>query len=221
MKRLHGCVTAALAITAAVPFSPVSAQAADQPDAIVCQLLDNCSDSASATPDPDEPRPVRRGETRGFSLARPKSVEAVQAAPTSTFVPATRKGAMASAPTRARPKPSATPHGQYDLRVAFLTGSADVNPISRDQVNAFATALKDPRLAERRVRIEGHTDSVGSAAKNQDLSERRAKAIADMLASNGVDTSRLDVKGYGSSKPLPGTSASNGVNRRVVAVLVN
>lgn len=219
MKRLLGYVSASLAIAAAPLFlAPASAQTADKPDAIVCQLLDNCSGSAdAATPDT---RPVRRGEVRGFSLARPKSAVSATS-PSSGSAPRPSSTGMATA-SHARSKPAkAAPHGQYDLRVAFMTGSADVNPMSRDQVSAFASALKDPRLASRKIRIEGHTDSVGAAAKNQDLSERRAKAIADMLQAQGVDTTRLDVKGYGSTRPLPGTQASNGANRRVMAVLEN
>lgn len=218
MKRLLGCVSASLAI-AATPLvpAPAQAQAADKPEAIVCQLLDNCSGSTDAAPDK---RPVRRGEVRGFSLARPKSAMSATS-PSPETAPHPGSTGMATA-SHARSKPAkAAPHGQYDLRVAFMTGSADVNPMSRDQVSAFATALKDPRLAARKIRIEGHTDSVGAAAKNQDLSERRAKAIADMLQAQGVDTTRLDVKGYGSTRPLPGTQASNGANRRVVAVLEN
>ena len=218
MKRLFGCVSAGLAIAAA-PFAQAQAQTADKPEAIVCQLLDNCSDSA-ADDATNKPRPVRRGEVRGFSLARPKSAVADATPTPSAAVPRPGSTGMTTA-SHAKSRAKAVPHGQYDLRVAFVTGSADVNPISRDQVSAFAAALKDPRLASRKVRIEGHTDSVGSAAKNQDLSERRAKAIADMLQAQGVDTARLDVKGYGSSRPLPGTQASNGVNRRVVAVLEN
>ena len=219
-KAIFGLTSAALALTSATAL-PAQTQAVDKPDTIVCQLVD-CGDAApdgAAAATGDRPRQVRRGETRGFSLARPKSAPAE----TTAGAPATRGNVAIAAPaTRNRPKAGAAApaRGQYDLRVSFLTGSDQVNPRSKAQVEAFAAALKDPRLASRRVRIEGHTDSVGSAAKNQDLSERRARAIADMLLADGVETGRLDVQGYGSTKPLPGTAASNGANRRVVAVLV-
>jgi outer membrane protein OmpA-like peptidoglycan-associated protein len=217
MNRLIGLATASMVIALAGPAAAQS-QAADKPDAIVCQLVD-CDDAAAATDaGAEKPRAVRRGETRGFSLARPKSAPA--AMPGATTAAPGRTVTAASTSGRNRPK-STAPRGQYDLRVQFMTGSDQVNPRSQAQISAFAAALKDPRLASRRVRIEGHTDSTGTAAKNQDLSERRAKAIADMLKADGVDITRLDVQGYGSSKPLPGTSASNGANRRVVAVLVN
>jgi OOP family OmpA-OmpF porin len=217
-QGFYGLVATGIALTIPTTLQ-AQTQAVDKPDAIVCQLVD-CDD---ATPDAaapagdaaDRPRQVRRSETRGFSLARPKSATGGD-----TAAAAPRNVAVASAPARARPKPRAAARGQYDLRVSFLTGSDQVNPRSKAQVDAFAAALKDPRLASRRVRIEGHTDSVGNAASNQDLSERRAHAIADMLLADGVETGRLDVQGYGSTKPIPGTAASNGVNRRVVAVLV-
>ena len=219
-KAIFGLGSAALALTAATAL-PAQTQAVDKPDTIVCQLV-NCDDAqpdAAAADTSGRPRQVRRGETRGFSLARPKPAPAADAGSAAPAAAASRNVTVAS--NRPRPKAAAAPaRGQYDLRVSFLTGSDQVNPRSKAQVEAFATALKDPRLASRRVRIEGHTDSVGSAAKNQDLSERRARAIADMLLADGVETGRLDVQGYGSSKPLPGTAASNGANRRVVAVLV-
>ena len=218
MNRLIGWASAGLAVATATS-APAQSQAADKPDTIVCQLVD-CDDAAAADPSAEKPRPVRRGETRGFSLARPKSAPAAVPATGSSASASSRNVAVASSSGRNRPKATA-PRGQYDLRVQFMTGSDQVNPRSQAQITAFAAALKDPRLTNRRVRIEGHTDSSGSAAKNQDLSERRAKAIADMLMADGVDVTRLDVQGYGSSKPLPGTSASNGANRRVVAVLVN
>lgn len=215
-QGLFGLASAGLALTTATAL-PAQTQAVDKPDAIVCQLVD-CDDggpNAAVGDQGGQPRQVRRGETRGFSLARPKSAPAAEPAGNA---PAARNVTVAN---RTRAKGAAAPaRGQYDLRVSFLTGSDQVNPRSKAQVEAFAAALKDPRLASRRVRIEGHTDSTGNAAKNQDLSQRRARAIADMLLADGVESGRLDVQGYGSSRPIPGTAASNGVNRRVVAVLV-
>ncbi|MDR5888312.1 MULTISPECIES: OmpA family protein [Halomonas] len=68
-----------------------------------------------------------------------------------------------------------------------------------------------------RVRIEGHTDAVGSAAYNQDLSQRRADSVADYLASQGVDRNRMRTIGYGESQPVASneTDAGRAENRRV------
>ncbi|SEK28449.1 OmpA family protein [Halomonas daqiaonensis] len=68
-----------------------------------------------------------------------------------------------------------------------------------------------------RVRIEGHTDSRGSEAYNQDLSQRRADSVADFLARQGVDMERMRTIGYGESQPVAtnDTEAGRAMNRRV------
>ena len=66
--------------------------------------------------------------------------------------------------------------------------------------------------------ISGHTDSDGSAEYNEGLSSRRAQTVRDYLASNGVDVSRMTVRGYGESQPIAdnATAAGKAENRRVV-----
>src|SRR6266516_1067100 len=54
---------------------------------------------------------------------------------------------------------------------------------------------------EVRATVEGHTDSVGSEAYNQRLSERRANAVRDYLVAHGIDASRITTRGYGKTKP--------------------
>jgi OOP family OmpA-OmpF porin len=63
-----------------------------------------------------------------------------------------------------------------------------------------AQILKDNPTVQ--VSIEGHTDSIGSDAYNQRLSERRANAVKKYLVSRGVDASRLDAVGKGESEPI-------------------
>ena len=65
--------------------------------------------------------------------------------------------------------------------------------------------------------IEGHTDSVGSKATNQALSERRANAVRDYLISNGISADRLTAQGFGEDNPIASnkTRAGRKENRRV------
>ncbi|WP_305906939.1 OmpA family protein [Methylomarinum sp. Ch1-1] len=83
----------------------------------------------------------------------------------------------------------------------------------------FSNALKvlklNPGLT---VEIQGHTDSIGSEAYNQKLSERRAKAVKQELVNQGVDGSRLTTVGFGESRPVASNHTAEGraQNRRVV-----
>jgi OOP family OmpA-OmpF porin len=69
----------------------------------------------------------------------------------------------------------------------------------------------------RNVRVEGHTDSVGTDEYNQQLSERRANAVRDYLVEKGVDASRLTSAGFGESNPIASNDTADGraLNRRV------
>src|SRR5206468_3138880 len=65
--------------------------------------------------------------------------------------------------------------------------------------------------------VEGHTDSIGSDAYNQRLSERRANAVADYMEAQGISSSRITTKGWGKSKPVADNRTKEGRarNRRV------
>ncbi|WP_366949848.1 OmpA family protein [Immundisolibacter sp.] len=103
--------------------------------------------------------------------------------------------------------------------VTFATDSAQISPAFQstlDQVAATIVEYKDTR-----VQIAGHTDSTGSESYNQQLSERRAQAVADYLASRGVDRARLSTVGYGETRPIATNETPEGrqQNRRVEIVL--
>jgi outer membrane protein OmpA-like peptidoglycan-associated protein len=72
------------------------------------------------------------------------------------------------------------------------------------------------------VRVEGHTDEVGTRDYNVKLSEERAASVRTYLVEHGVDASRLEAAGFGFDKPLsPGKSAKDHeLNRRVEFVIV-
>ena len=80
------------------------------------------------------------------------------------------------------------------------------------------------KYADTKVVVEGHTDSSGSDAINQPLSQRRAQAVANNITSTGVDASRITTTGYGSTQPVADntTAAGKAANRRVeVAIFAN
>src|SRR5947208_8622312 len=90
----------------------------------------------------------------------------------------------------------------------FDFNRAEVNPSGRDILDHAVKVLRDnPGL---RVTVEGHTDSVGSAAYNQKLSERRAQAVKRYLVRQGIDPSRIMTEGYGKSRPIGSNEPEEG-----------
>jgi outer membrane protein OmpA-like peptidoglycan-associated protein len=183
----------------------------------MCEMAGDCGDGNAEAAAPSAPAPVsgaRTSSTRGFSFKRATSEGTPAAAP----APAPTR--MASAPSlrQSLQRPAAV--GSADLRLSFITGSAILAEDAKVRLGKYAAALNNPKLATRRVRIEGHTDASGSTRSNQALSQRRAQAVADFLIANGVPAARFEVVGYGSSKPLAGIPSSSAANRRVMAVLL-
>jgi OOP family OmpA-OmpF porin len=101
------------------------------------------------------------------------------------------------------------PGANFEFNKANLTAEGKVK-ISE----AVAIMKQHPTL---RVSVEGHTDSIGGDAYNMRLSERRAQTVADFMAENGVSRSRMDVKGFGKTRPIAdnSTAAGRARNRRV------
>lgn len=100
--------------------------------------------------------------------------------------------------------------------ILFDTDSDRLKPESAPVIQAIARGIEtNPNL---KLRIEGHTDSVGNAAHNLDLSKRRAEAVKAVLASQfKVDASRLTTAGLGAAKPIDSNDTPQGraQNRRV------
>ncbi|WP_157601910.1 OmpA family protein, partial [Promicromonospora kroppenstedtii] len=99
--------------------------------------------------------------------------------------------------------------------ITFVTDSAELTEHGRKVVRKAAEVLAEHPEVE--VRIEGHTDSVGTDEHNQELSERRAETVVDELVHQGVERDRLTWKGFGESDPLvvPRTFDDLEKNRRV------
>jgi outer membrane protein OmpA-like peptidoglycan-associated protein len=97
--------------------------------------------------------------------------------------------------------------------LSFDFGRADIKPNMRPVLDQFAQGL-DPTM---RVRIVGHTDSVGSDVVNDRLSVERAESVRHYLESRGVDGSRIETAGRGEHEPIAdnGSEAGRARNRRV------
>jgi OOP family OmpA-OmpF porin len=101
--------------------------------------------------------------------------------------------------------------------IPFAVDSADLVSPSDEILSAVKRVLDEhPEL--RKLRIEGHTDSTGDPAYNDDLSARRALAVFTWLTTHGIDAARLESVGRGSRAPLDSNETETGraKNRRVV-----
>ena len=103
----------------------------------------------------------------------------------------------------------------FDLNKAELKSSAFPN------IAKLAQFLQEN--ADRKVIVEGYTDSTGSAAYNQSLSERRANSVMAALVRAGVEPSRIVAQGYGKEYPVADNTSNSGraQNRRVEVTISN
>lgn len=106
-----------------------------------------------------------------------------------------------------------------DLDVNFEFNSAKLTADARIILDNLGRALSDKSLLGSHFMLAGHTDAKGGAAYNMALSRKRAQAVADYLIhQHGVESSRLNVKGFGSSKLLDTANPESVTNRRVQVV---
>jgi outer membrane protein OmpA-like peptidoglycan-associated protein len=105
--------------------------------------------------------------------------------------------------------------------IMFKPGSAQLDPQATLNLQQVADYLR--HNPDRKVLIEGFTDSTGSAALNQQLSQERADAVRLALANDGVDQSRIQIRGMGPSEPIASNTSGAGrlLNRRVRIVVSN
>ena len=227
-----------LASTSAFAQAPGADQTTED---LVCQLSEKCTDgaatpadeveaSASAGASAEKGAP-RVSATRGFKIAKKVNAPSVATSTGTTgqrlAKPAAKastspvKKAQVAASGKAKSAAgTAMPLGRADLRVTFVTGSAELTEAGQREAQKFAAALSSPLLDGMRFTIEGHTDSVGARESNVELSRRRAQSVVDYLAGKGADRSRFDAVGYGFDKPVAGLSAKAAANRRVEVVRI-
>jgi len=99
--------------------------------------------------------------------------------------------------------------------VEFETNRAEIRPMYEPELEAVATVLENnPGV---KIQIQGHTDSVGDADYNRQLSEKRAKAVMEWLVREGIDRKRLSAVGLGAARPIANNDSAEGRerNRRV------
>ena len=104
--------------------------------------------------------------------------------------------------------------------ITFATDSSDLSPAFFDVLNSVGKVLNE--FNQTVVEVAGHTDSTGSDAYNQGLSERRASSVANYLRGRGIMTDRLITVGMGESRPIADNSTAGGrqANRRVEITMV-
>ncbi len=109
--------------------------------------------------------------------------------------------------------------GEIDVRltsdILFDVDSSALRPDSRSTLRDLATNIH--QYPDELVDVEGHTDSTGTSAYNQPLSNRRASSVRDFLVDNGVPSSSVTAVGYGETRPKATNSTPEGrqLNRRV------
>jgi outer membrane protein OmpA-like peptidoglycan-associated protein len=95
------------------------------------------------------------------------------------------------------PVPNAVPD---TATVLFAFDHAALDPVEMDKLDHLLHRIENAHLMH--IRIEGHTDSKGSARYNQKLSIKRAKAVQNYLIQHGIQASKISIEGLGESDPV-------------------
>jgi len=213
---------AALALAVASPL-PGAAQSDPAAQALIDRLRPSVGagtrgirvpGEAPPAPAPTVPAPALSGAPAGTV-----SLPVTPATPPKAMEPARPVIAAPRPPAPARETTADAP--SVSITVTFATGSAVLTPEAKRALAPLGRALTSQDLVAYRFRIEGHTDTVGNAALNQTLSERRAAAVRDYLIHTyGVDPARLVAVGFGESQLLVPTppQTPEARNRRVQVV---
>ncbi|PID45398.1 MAG: hypothetical protein CSB47_08950 [Proteobacteria bacterium] len=174
---------------------------------------------------------IKPAPTLGVVTSEPKlPKKATQPAVKPVPQPAVTRPHVAPIPTPAASKITATPqakpavkHKQTTRRLTlnggtnFRTASSTLNRAGKRKLATLARTLNSPNTKVTRLLIEGYTDSVGAADFNQVLSLKRANAVADYLATQGLVRSSMETVGHGENSPIADnkTKAGRALNRRV------
>lgn len=186
-----------------------------------------------------EAQRAQRDAARAQAQAEANRADAISAQARAAAATATAQAARAQAEAAQQQAANAQAHAQSlqaalaDLQarptdrgmvvtmgdLLFDTGSAHLNPGGLRVVDHLVQFMQ--AYPQRRVSIEGFTDSVGNPSSNQVLSERRADAVRLALIDRGIDAARLEARGYGEEYPVASNTnpAGRQMNRRVEIVI--
>jgi outer membrane protein OmpA-like peptidoglycan-associated protein len=105
-------------------------------------------------------------------------------------------------------------------QIMFKAASAEIDERSTSLLREIADTLqRNPQATH--VQVQGHTDNRGDSAANQELSQQRAESVVRWLVDAGVDSSRLEAKGYGDSRPIvPNLTPDNRARNRRVQFII-
>ncbi len=110
----------------------------------------------------------------------------------------------------------------FDSGILFDVNSSQLKAASKEEISKLAKILQ--KYEDTNVMFAGYTDDTGREEYNQQLSEKRAKAVAEYAAFVGVDANRMTITGYGENDPIADNSTVDGraQNRRVeIAIWAN
>jgi outer membrane protein OmpA-like peptidoglycan-associated protein len=104
---------------------------------------------------------------------------------------------------------------EFNEKILFAFSKSDLSDSAKMNLDKLGTALTN--YPNTNIEIQGHTDSRGTDEYNMGLSLRRANAVRDYLASQGIDAKRMTVRGFGESAPAYSNDTPEGMaqNRRV------
>lgn len=173
--------------------------------------------------------------TRSFALVSASVTAApasAAAAPASAATPASPAQIPSPGSRRVQEAPSPStgpmvtdavikPEAEATLHIEFAFNRADIRPKYFEPLKGLAARLKASK--EMTVEIEGHTDSIGTAGYNNNLSWRRVERVKRYLVKLGIEPKRIFTQGYGLERPVAGNESAEGRqrNRRAVVTIIS
>lgn len=158
------------------------------------------------------------------SCARPVAIEPVKTAEQVVPAPTSKAAAAPSEPAVAKPATTAHSAELIDFvnrqRLIFIAEKSSLTPASEQTLDALAKRLKNESV---RLRVTGHSCSLGTKPVNQEISEKRARVVKDALVARGVAADKIETRGIADSEPAGDnrTVAGRVASRRVTFAVIS